>query len=222
VDARCEPAPRLEILKALGDDTRYAIYLELARSPAPLSTSDVADTLGLHVNTVRPHLERMREVGLLDVTAKTHRGVGRPQHLYGLAPDAPSLGLEPPPFRLLADLLARLAAVAGVDPDDALAVGTEHGRLLARSSPGGDPVEVLVSQQADLGFDPQCVGDDTGCTVAFGHCPYGELAQRHPEVVCSLHQGLVEGHVDELGLVEVVEFSSLAAGTPCQVELQPV
>ena len=32
-------APRLAVLKALGDNTRYAIYLELARSPRPLATA---------------------------------------------------------------------------------------------------------------------------------------------------------------------------------------
>ena len=40
-----EAAPRalrLDILKALGDNTRYAIYLELARSPLPLATADIA------------------------------------------------------------------------------------------------------------------------------------------------------------------------------------
>src|SRR6188508_1892453 len=52
-------APRLELLKALGDNTRYAIYLELARAPAPLATAQIAETLGLHANTVRPHLDRM-------------------------------------------------------------------------------------------------------------------------------------------------------------------
>ena len=60
--------PSRDVLKALGDNTRYAIYLELARSPRPLVTAEIADTLDLHPNTVRPHLERMREVGLLDVT----------------------------------------------------------------------------------------------------------------------------------------------------------
>ena len=59
-----EQTGRLDVLKALGDNTRYAIYLELARSAAPRSTAEVAETLGLHANTVRPHLERMREVGL--------------------------------------------------------------------------------------------------------------------------------------------------------------
>ena len=83
-------APRLEILKTLGDNTRYAIYLELARSPQPLATADIARSLDLHPNTVRPHLERMREVGLLEQRVDTRGGVGRPQHLYSLAPDARS------------------------------------------------------------------------------------------------------------------------------------
>src|SRR5688572_32768357 len=80
-------APRLELLKALGDNTRYAIYLELARAPAPLATAQIADTLGLHPNTVRPHLDRMREVGLLEVVTDAQGAVGRPQHRYSLAPD---------------------------------------------------------------------------------------------------------------------------------------
>ncbi|MGH9269632.1 MAG: helix-turn-helix domain-containing protein, partial [Acidimicrobiales bacterium] len=61
---------RLAMFKALGDNTRYALYLELARSAVPLSTADVAAALGIHPNTARPHLERMREVGLLQVEAE--------------------------------------------------------------------------------------------------------------------------------------------------------
>ena len=107
--------PRLDLLKALGDNTRYAIYLELARSPQPLATADIAESLDLHPNTVRPHLERMREVGLLDVRTEARGGVGRPQHLYSLAPTAPSLGLEPPTFPMLARMLVRLAEATGGD-----------------------------------------------------------------------------------------------------------
>ncbi|MCU1463937.1 MAG: putative ArsR family transcriptional regulator, partial [Acidimicrobiales bacterium] len=104
---------RLDVLKALGDNTRYAIYLELARSPTPRSTAEIADVLDLHPNTVRPHLERMRDVGLLEVETEARGAVGRPQHRYSLAPDAPSFGLEPPAFPLLADMLADVAAAAG-------------------------------------------------------------------------------------------------------------
>jgi len=38
---------RLPVFKALGDNTRYAIYLELARASRPLSTADIADAIGL-------------------------------------------------------------------------------------------------------------------------------------------------------------------------------
>ena len=76
-------------------------------SPLPLSTAEIADVLDLHVNTVRPHLERMRDVGLLEVDTESRGGVGRPQHRYSLAADAPSLGLEPSPFPMLARMLLR-------------------------------------------------------------------------------------------------------------------
>ena len=73
---------RLPVFKALGDNTRYAIYLELARASRPLSTGDIADALELHPNTVRPHLDRMREVGLLEVDADSRGTVGRVQTLW--------------------------------------------------------------------------------------------------------------------------------------------
>ncbi len=120
-------APRLELLKALGDNTRYAIYLELARASAPLATAQIAEHLDLHPNTVRPHLERMREVGLLEVVTDARGAVGRPQHRYSLAPDAPALGFEPPAFPVLARMLLRLAATAGLPAGDAIDAGREQG-----------------------------------------------------------------------------------------------
>jgi len=86
-----EPLPPRDVLRVLGDNTRYAIFLELARAARPLVTAEIAATLGLHPNTVRPHLDRMREVGLLDVTTDARGEVGRPQHRYSTIAEAPSL-----------------------------------------------------------------------------------------------------------------------------------
>jgi predicted ArsR family transcriptional regulator len=210
------------VLKALGDNTRYAIYLELARSPAPLATADIAESLGLHPNTVRPHLERMRDVGLLDVATEVRSGVGRPQHLYSLAPDAPSLGLEPPTFPLLSKMLLRLAASAGVSGDDAAQVGRTQGRADAEAHALADScLEALVAELDGLGFDPTVTGSDDGdcAVVGFAHCPFRELAEQHPELVCSLHRGLVEGFVDAVGGGEVDDFHTLVHREPCQVVL---
>src|SRR4051812_2160365 len=121
----------LEVLKALGDETRYALYRELAGSTAPRSAGELADALDLHANTVRLHLERLKDAGVVEVEV-IHRGtVGRPQHRYSLAPGAPGLGFDPPAHVLLAGLLAALAETAGADPSSARTTGRAWGRQAA-------------------------------------------------------------------------------------------
>jgi len=210
----------LDVLKALGDNTRYAIYLELARSPIPLATADVAEVLDLHVNTVRPHLERMRDVGLLQVETSARGGVGRPQHRYSLAPDAPSLGLEPSPYPTLARVLLQAASAAGLDRDELADAGRAQGAADAEQWPNDvDVIDALIVEQAKLGFDPEVIELESSATMAFAHCPFRDLAEAHPHLVCGLHRGLVEGLVGSLGGARVTRFCSLLDREPCQVEL---
>jgi predicted ArsR family transcriptional regulator len=215
--------PRLDVLKALGDNTRYAIYLELARSSQPRTTAEIAETLQLHPNTVRPHLDRMRDVGLLQLDVETRGEVGRPQHRYSLAPDAPSLGLEPPSTVMLSRMLLRLVEAAGIKGVDAAEIGRVHGADDAeRFLDAPSSLEALVSQLERVGFDPVVAEgeDDDTVVVAFAHCPFRSFAEANPDVVCSLHRGLVEGFLDRLGDTSVAEFCSLAHRTPCQVAVR--
>ena len=218
-------AERLEILKTLGDNTRYAIYLELARSVRPLATAEIAETLDLHPNTVRPHLERMRDLGLVEVTAAATGSVGRPQHRYALAADAPSLGLEPPAFPTVTRMLLQAAAAAGIDQDELVEAGREQGRSdFARATQGADPggvdlVDALETELAAFGFDPARADDGDAVTIAFTHCPFRELAEAHPDLVCSMHRGMVEGFVGCGSGATVSDFHPLVDRTPCQVGL---
>lgn len=213
-------SPRLDVLKALGDNTRYAIYLELARTPLPLATSEVADALGLHVNTVRPHLERMRDVGLLSVDTETRGTVGRPQHRWSLSPDAPALGVEPSPWPTLARTLLDAAASGGLAPDDLAAAGRRQGRADAAQWPADtEMLDGLVVEQARMGFDPATVEEPERATVAFAHCPFRDLAAEHPQLVCALHGGLVEGFVAAWPGCGVARFHALVDRSPCQVDL---
>jgi predicted ArsR family transcriptional regulator len=215
-------AERLEILKTLGDNTRYAIYLELARSVRPLATAEVAETLDLHANTVRPHLERMRDLGLVDVTTVSTGSVGRPQHRYALAADAPSLGLEPPAFPTVTRVLLRAAAAAGVAPEELLEAGREQGRTDFTRRGGDRPVDLVDALEGELaafGFDPARADDGDTVTIAFTHCPLRELAEAHPDLVCAMHHGMVEGFLGCGTGVEVGRFHPLVDRTPCQVDL---
>jgi predicted ArsR family transcriptional regulator len=214
--------PSRDILKVLGDNTRYAIYLELARAARPLVTAEIAETLGLHPNTVRPHLDRMREVGLLDVTTGARGEVGRPQHRYSLAADAPAFGLEPPSVPVLARMVLNMAERLSASAADAAAVGESEGAT--RSAAYVDApsaLEALVAELDRLGFDPVVAeGDDADhAVVAFANCPFSAYAETHPDLVCGLHQGLVTGFVDAMGDAEVVEFCSVVHRTPCQVQI---
>ena len=193
-------------------------------------TAEIAETLDLHPNTVRPHLERMREVGLLEVTTDARGEVGRPQHRYSLAPDAPSLGLEPPTMPVLARMVLAMAERLGASPADAVAVGEAEGRTRATSyDDAPSTLEALVADLDRLGFDPvvteggvddeHAEPDLVTAVVAFANCPFAELARAHPDLVCSLHRGLVAGFVARMGDAEVAEFCSLAHRTPCQVSV---
>jgi predicted ArsR family transcriptional regulator len=171
----------------------------------------------------------MRDVRLLDVETDARGTVGRPQHRYSIAGDAPTLGLEPATFRVLSRMLVRLAAGAGLGADEAVEAGREQGELdafaagaqtaAADGRPRSSCVAALVARLDALGFDPAVVDDDRQATVAFTHCPFRELAEAHPEVVCGLHRGLVEGFVDAVGGAQVDEFHPLTDRTPCQVDL---
>ncbi len=214
---------QLDLLKTLGDNTRYAIYLELARAPRPRTTAEISEVLNLHPNTVRPHLERMREAGLVAVEVTARGEVGRPQHRYSIATDAPSLGLEPPTMPVLATMVLSMAARIGASGADAEQVGSEEGvRRAMPYSASPSSLEAIVSDLDRLGFDPLVSDgpDEDTAIVAFGHCPFADLAAHHTELVCGLHRGMVAGFAQAMGDAEVAEFCTLVHRTPCQVAIR--
>jgi predicted ArsR family transcriptional regulator len=207
----------LTVLKALGDETRFSMYRELAGSTAALGAGELAERLGIHPNTVRLHLERLRDAGLVEVEA-VHRGtVGRPQHVYSLAPGAPGLGLDPPSYTLLAGLLAALAERAGADAGDASATGRAWGVEASRRTRARSCVKALAAELHRLGFDPATTEHAGFAEIAFLQCPFRELAEAYPELVCNLHRGICEGVVDSIGGGAVEEFATLYDRDPCRV-----
>jgi predicted ArsR family transcriptional regulator len=116
-------------------------------------------------------------------------------------------------------MLASAANAAGVGAPDAVEASRAQGRALAGTRPAAPCVSALVAALDDLGFDPAVGGDDEAATVVFTHCPYRELAEAYPDLVCNLHRGLIEGFVAARGDTEVAAFGTLVDREPCQVEL---
>ena len=197
----------------------------------PQVTSEIAETLGLHPNTVRPHLDRMREVGLLEVTTDARGEVGRPQHRYSLVPDAPSLGLEPPTMPMLARMVLAMARRLGANRP----MRSPSARQKAPTAPPAttaapSALEALVADLDRLGFDPVVTGDDDvvddPADDDAGDRRRGvrQLPVRRPRPRPSRSRvrpapRLVTGFVAQMGDAEVTEFCPLASRTPCRVAL---
>jgi predicted ArsR family transcriptional regulator len=122
---------------------------------------------------------------------------------------------------VLARMVLAMAARLQASGTDAEAVGRTEGASRARPyQQAPSTLEALVSDLDRLGFDPVVTdagADPDVAMVAFTHCPFAELAEAHPELVCGLHRGLVAGFVAEMGDAEVDEFCTLTSRTPCRV-----
>ena len=192
-----EPMP-IEVHKALADDTRYRLYRYLRLSGRPVAIRELSTRLSLHPNTLRPHLRRLEEAGLVASEARKQAGVGRPQTLY-TAVDVEGRGGRD--YRLLADVLSGLLTTSS-QRSRAREMGREWGAyLVARAAPRprrrrGTGVNLAVLQEAldGAGFDPRFRRRGASSVdITFRRCPFQDLLEEHRELVCAVHRGLLEG-----------------------------
>jgi predicted ArsR family transcriptional regulator len=214
-----------EVHKALADDTRYRLYRYIGLAARPVSVREMSRRLSLHPNTLRPHLRRLEEAGLVSREVRKTATVGRPQTLYS-ARELDSAGEQD--YRLLAEMLTGLVkgkrALA-----QALELAAEWGAyLLAEVGPGPKPgaeaparrnLAMLRDAMARAGFEPRFRRTQgAAIEITLRDCPFRDLAEDHRELACTLHRGLVEGMVTSLKPpLAVKEFQPFAERGICRV-----
>lgn len=179
--------------------------LELVRaSGTGLTVAEVARDRGLHLSTVRAHLEQLTEAGLLAREPTRGGSPGRPAWLYR-AVSAP--GRADSLYRDLAGALVGHLARAEENPAAAgEQAGRDWGRRLARRDGPPDTtreptIDGLVRVLAKLGFSPRVVsrdGDAAG-VLHLRTCPFLDLVGTNQDVVCGLHLGVIRGALGGLG-----------------------
>ncbi len=206
------PAPHLDtrVASALAVPSRARLLQELRAAGTPQTAADLAGVVGLHVNTVRAHLEQLVDVRLVTRTAQTPHGPGRPCVVYAVAPDAPSTPALAPAqpvdaaagYRELAGLLVEQLA-AGADAERvAVSLGHRWSSVIDeldwpdRPHTEDESRARLVELLDRLGFAPST--EPLGDRIYLHACPFAELARRHATVVCGIHRGLLQGAVGRL------------------------
>jgi predicted ArsR family transcriptional regulator len=198
--------------RALAHRSRVRLLDLLRGAPDGLDLAELARRSDLHPNTVRVHLDKLVEAGLVAGEPVRRGGRGRPAIRYRAAPVPDEDG-----YRLLS---AMLASALSPGPDGgpspaAEAAGRRWGRHLAASrsadpgatsaGPTGPADEVAPSPTREaaairelfalLGFAPAPDGE----RLVLHDCPFRPLARQHPDVVCGLHLGLLRGALDAHG-----------------------
>ncbi len=190
-----------DLTASLGDSTRRAIYIAVRESAEPLTTSEVAKLFDIHANVARHHLDRLADDGYVQVSHRpsANQGAGRPAKTYEATSKEVTVHFAPRRFEMLTEMLFQVLEEVAPENVSEVAenVGRSYGEKLASEigapeEPGyDDAVQAVASAMTGLGFsvDP----DVPGQRLLTSHCPFGESATNHPEVICSLDRGIVAG-----------------------------
>jgi predicted ArsR family transcriptional regulator len=201
-----------EALAALSPALRRVLDVLEARG-GESTVNEVAAELGLHHNTARGSLDALVDAGLVVRSRQPARGRGRPAWAYASVAGA-GVDERTRDYLALTTAFARHVARTSADPAAAARqIGREWGAATAataepptapgqhRAAGAVDPDRAARTQVVRMltrgGFGPEPSADAT--RVALRRCPLLEAARSHPEVVCQVHQGMVEGMLTARG-----------------------
>jgi predicted ArsR family transcriptional regulator len=211
-----DPWPALEIL---AEPTRRRLYELVRGADGPLTRDEVADMASIGRALAAFHLDRLADAGLLTVDFarpqhRSGRGAGRPAKRYAPARAPLELSLPPRRYDFVARILAESVATAPDRAgDQAMRLAREEGRRTAAAHRPRRPtrrhaVDTAVNGLADLGYEPVRCDD----VVRLRNCPFHEVVDVAPELVCGLNREVIAGLLEGLGVEQWC--SARLDGTP--------
>ena len=179
---------------------RAAVLHALLDQPDPVGIDALAQATARHPNTVREQVNWLVAHDYVTRVRQPHEGRGRPAWLYQARGPRPGDGDY---VELAAALAWRLQDASPDTHAEALAAGRRWGSdLVARRGATVAPspetgrrwtVELLD----ELGYAPAPDGEDRD--VVLHRCPLLQAAHRFPDVVCSVHLGMVQSALEANG-----------------------
>lgn len=200
-------AERLATVAALGEPLRRAVFLYVASEAEPVSRDQAAEELGVSRAVAAFHLDKLADLGLLDVEFKrppgrSGPGAGRPAKWYRAREREVSFSFPPREYELAGRLLAEAVNVSARDgtpvaqalTDAASSAGHALGQL-ALERGGEDPVDAVEDVLSECAYEP---GDDGGGQIVLHNCPFHALAQEYRDLVCGMNLALMTGLTEEV------------------------
>ncbi len=208
------------VASLLASPVRRRLVDVLAHADGEVATpgftaAELGALVGLHVTTVRFHLDQLVASGIVESAVRREGGAGRPRKVYSLAPgslDEVETRAEADSLRLLSGLLAQTladgASGQAVTPAEAgRRWAVEHVPAQPGSAPADTPgrwlgkLARMIDVLQEWGYTPELRTSEGGraAEVTLVHCPFLDLARANPAVVCGIHRGLIAGSLARLG-----------------------
>lgn len=210
-ELRENPQSDVGSIGLLVEPTRRLLYQYVSDAGRAVSREEVAEGTDVPVHTVKFHLDRLVEGGLLatefhKLTGRTGPGSGRPSKHYRRGDAEIAVTLPPRQYDLLSSVLSDAVAIASATEEPvgqvvgrvARETGCEMGR---EHEAAGDLESVLRS----CGYEPTTTGHD----VILRNCPFHQAATRHEELICGINLDFVSGLLEGSG------------ATHCEARLTP-
>lgn len=178
--------------------TRTRVLSLLQSASNPLTVGAVSDELELHKNSARFHLDALAEAGFAERSTEPSGRTGRPPLLYSATNESPAISNQH-----LLELTNVLLSEFATAQDDAAERARRAGASWGQQSHGGEPLDIegLKNHLGRRGFGVQAKDS----TLTFTRCPFrGMIDPGQLPLVCSIHQGLLDG---------MTENSHLTVGT---------
>jgi predicted ArsR family transcriptional regulator len=228
------PTRDVAAVAALGDESRRRMYEFIRGAAHPVTRDQAAAAVGISRKLAAFHLDKLVEVGLLDVDVARPgevRRVGRRPKVYraGETPVRVSIPSRCPDLLvgILIEALDTGDAVSGGGEADGhrtarvAAVARRRGRELGvaereRTRPGRLGVErgltAVDAVLTALGFEPR---RERPTELSLRNCPFHPHAAAAPQLVCTLNHALISGLLEGLGADTVTASLTPRAGECC-------
>ncbi|HZK32746.1 MAG TPA: transcriptional regulator [Corynebacterium sp.] len=211
------PRPTTELFpESLNLSPKQREVLNVLQSfPEGARAIEVADQLGMHVNTARGHLDELVSKDAVRVVTAPANGRGRPSLIFRVRiPDNREVAHEYVTLiELLISILAERDSLRPEDLDKAREIGVHWARqmkLTGQTFVGAeDTVDMLYQKLREMGFDPAIRGREqrgsaaepragAGMELALNACPFvTEETKRPSPFICAIHEGFMREALSE-------------------------
>ena len=217
---------------ALEDDLRRRMYVFIRGQGRPVSRDEAAEQVGISRKLAAFHLDKLVERGLLTahyarLPGRGGRGAGRSSKLYESSDLEIDVSIPERRYDIVGEIMLAALTEDSKEPpqetarriayDKGHAIGEEVKAELHLRPPGAERALAVAEEiLARYGYEPYRVADDM---ISLRNCPFHNLSQRAPELVCGMNREFIDGFLRGLGN-ESVEAALVPTPGECCVKLR--